>query len=453
MCFRNCLPFSRLLPYPLRLHLIEEICHPVYMCKRDPELNLPCPKWPSWALLRHLLALILVITSISCASQNDAAFEFGEPLDLSSEMGEGVSPNIAISGSGNRAIAWVVANESGSNGDLAVAVNGERPVVIHDVLGQVQAHEEAPPQLVFANDSTIHILYVVTKDVGRRFPVSALRAVRSHNKGATWSAPVTVTDDTLVFGSPNFHSLSIGEDATLYASWLDGRSGQASTYMTASRDGGETWKENSRVSSGESCPCCRTSVAGGANGKVYVAWRAVLEGGIRDIVVAASDDYGRTFKPPVRVFADNWEFSGCPHAGPSLKIDRQGSVHILWWTGQPKGGGVFYSRSDDGADTFAPPVTIHHQPIPIPTHVQLALFPDRRVLTVWDDLHAEPSRIVMRISEDRGQTFGRVHQISEGSEAAQHPVVEMDSSSAQIAWVEKGTRRTVFLRELLFIPR
>lgn len=427
------------------------------MHNTDSELSSPGPNWPRRALSRHLLTLILVITFVACSSQNDsqngAAFEFGELLDLSSEMGEGISPNIAISSSGDRAIAWIVANESGSNGDLAVVVNGERPVLIHDELGQVQAHEEAPPQLVFANDSTIHILYVVTKDVGRRFPVSALRAVRSLNKGATWSAPVTVTDDTLVFGSHNFHSLSIGEDATLYASWLDGRSGQANTYMTASRDGGQTWQDNSRVSVGESCPCCRTSVAGGSNGKVYVAWRAVLDGGIRDIVVAASDDYGQTFKPPVRVFADNWEFSGCPHAGPSLKIDPQGAVHILWWTGQPERGGVFYARSDDAANTFAPPVSIHRQPIPIPTHVQLALFSDSRVLAIWDDLYAKPSRIVMRVSEDKGQTFGRVHQISDGQEAAQHPVVELDSSSVQIAWVEKGTRMTVFLRELLFKPR
>ena len=95
-------------------------------------------------------------------------------------------------------------------------------------------------------------------------------------------------------------------------------------YLTRSTDGGHTFAPNRRVSIGEVCPCCRTALVSGTDGSLYIAWRTVLPGNIRDIVVARSTDGGATWSAARRVHADDWVFEACPHAGPALAVDSSG---------------------------------------------------------------------------------------------------------------------------------
>src|SRR5690606_26159532 len=127
--------------------------------------------------------------------------------------------------------------------------------------GPIEPHGESPPKIAYASDGSLDALYVVGKVVpGRRFPLAALRFARSPDGGKTWDEPVSITDDS-TFGSHNFHALHIARDGTIYAAWLDGRSGKSRAFATRSDDGGRTWAPNLPISTGEACPCCRTALA------------------------------------------------------------------------------------------------------------------------------------------------------------------------------------------------
>ena len=158
---------------------------------------------------------------------------------------------------------------------------------------------------------------------------------------------MTVNDGT-EFGSHNFHALTAAPDGSLLATWLEARQGKSGVWMSRSTDGGKTWSENRAIYSDPTCPCCRTSVAVASDGAMYVAWRAILPGDVRDVVVTRSRDGGATWSAPVRTREDGWVYPGCPHAGPSLKVDARGVVHVGWWTGKEGEAGVYYARSEDG---------------------------------------------------------------------------------------------------------
>jgi hypothetical protein len=364
------------------------------------------------------------------------------PRAVSAPTAVGTAPMFAVAPSGAEAIAWISAPDSGADGRLYVSVNGRAPVEMRDTLGAIAAHGEAPPQMAYGPDGALNALYVVGKEVpGARFPRSALRFVRSVDGGAHWSAPVTVTDDS-VFGSHNFHALHAAADGTLYAAWLDGRTGKSAVYVTHSTDGGRTWAPNQRVSLGEACPCCRTAIATASDGTVYLAWRMVYPGSVRDIVVAHSTDHGATWSEPVRVHDDHWVFDACPHAGPSLRVDASGAVHIAWWTGKEGAAGVYYARSDDHGATFSTPVPLGIAQYSRPAHVQLALGPERSVLAAWDDGTKQVPEVVLRVSRDGGRTFAPPQVVSADGRAATFPVLAIsDSGSATavaIAWSEES---------------
>ncbi len=63
--------------------------------------------------------------------------------------------------------------------------------------------------------------------------------------------------------------------------------------------------------------------------------------------MARADPGTLRFGAAVPLRADGWVFPACPHAGPSLAIDADGTVHAAWYTGVEGRQGLWYTRSDD----------------------------------------------------------------------------------------------------------
>ena len=387
---------------------------------------------------------VLSIALAGC-TRGEAVVTLDAPHALSAPTRVGTAPMFAVAPSGERAAAWVSAPAGGTDGRLYVATMAAgdtvagAPAEVRDTLGPIEAHGESPPKIAYGADGTLHAIYVVAKEVAnRRFPLSALRYVRSADGGRTWSAPVTVTDDS-TFGSHNFHALHVAADGTPYAAWLDGRAGKSSAWVTHSPDGGRTWAPNRRVETGgESCPCCRTALASARDGTLYLAWRKVFPGNVRDVVVATSHDRGLTWGAPVRVHADGWVFEGCPHAGPSIAVDERGRLHAAWWTGKEGAAGVFYARSDDGGRSFGRPVAIDSSDFSRPAHVQLALGDSGRLAVVWDDGRRATPRVMLRVSRDGGARFEAPVAVSAEGRAAGYPVLAVRGRTLTVAWSERS---------------
>ncbi|HJU65172.1 MAG TPA: sialidase family protein, partial [Gemmatimonadaceae bacterium] len=252
-----------------------------------------------------------------------------------------------------------------------------------------------------------------------------------------WSAAGTVTDDS-TFGSHNFHALHVARDGIVYVAWLDGRHGKSAAYISRSTDGGATWDPNRRVAEGEACPCCRTAIATASDGTLYVAWRAVLPGNVRDVVVARSTDGGSTWSEPVRAHADDWVFDACPHAGPSLVVGGDDRVHVAWWTGKEGSAGVFYAQSSDGARSFSRAIPLGVAELSRPAHVQLALGEDGTVAVTWDDGTREQPDVALRLSRDGGRSFGVTYRLSAPGRVATFPVLAMTARGLTVAWSEQS---------------
>jgi hypothetical protein len=365
-----------------------------------------------------------------------------ETTTPSNQTQVGRAPAYALSPDGAESVLWVSAPEGGTHGRLQL-LRGSQLLEIGDSLGVVEAHDEAPPKIAYGSDSSsLYILYVVSRDEGKRFPTSALRFIASSDGGASWSAPVTVTDDS-EFGSHNFHALHVARDGVVYVSWLDGRNGVSNVYVARSGDRGRTWERNRRVYEGEACPCCRTNMASDSKGNLFLAWRTVMEGDIRDIVVSRSADGGASWTDPARVNADNWVFPGCPHAGPDMKVDDQDRLHIAWWTGLPGKAGVYYAHSDDAALSWSEPQAMGVAEYSRPASVQLALSKPGRVLVVWSDGTLEVPSVVMKVSRNRGGHFGERIQLSDPARHAFFPVLGVRDSLFTVLWSEQSPQYAI----------
>lgn len=385
-------------------------------------------------ITRFISLIALVIGTQACRDAG-ARTTLSEPETVSASTTVGAAPMFAVSPAGKRAVAWVSAPDGGTDGRLYVATGGA-PSELRDSLGPIEPHGEAPPKIAYAPDGGLYALYAVAKVVpGRRFPMSSLRLAKSADDGATWTAPVTIASDS-AFGTRNFHALHVAGDGAVYVAWLESSQGKSKTFLTRSTDAGTTWSTPVMADSAQSCPCCRTAIATARDGTLYLAWRTVLPGNVRDVVVARSKDGGATWGAPVRAHADNWVFDGCPHAGPSMQVDSAGTVHIAWWTGKQGSAGTYYAKSTDAGETFQPAVPLGVGEYSAPAHVQLALGPEGTVVAVWDDGTVKTPKVVMRVSHDGGASFSQPTLVSAEGRAATFPVLALRNEELTIAWSE-----------------
>jgi len=336
--------------------------------------------------------------------------------------------------------AWAATTGESTNIYAAVSENAGAsfgaPVRVNDVDGDARVNGEQPPRVAVGKD-------IVVAWQSRRTGVSQVRLARSTDLGRAFAPAITVHDATLT-GARGWSSLVLDADGAAHIAWLDGRNatrlradasagrlpGLAAKKPAAQAQmpaGGHAHSEPTRQDIFQAsvrpdgaraeasvatnvCFCCKTSVAAGPNGAVFVAWRHIYPVNLRDMAVAASTDGGRTFGPPIRVSEDGWQLEGCPEDGPSIGVDRSGAVHIAWPTladvkSETQRKGIFYSVSTDGGRTFAPRVRLDDGDVKNAAHPQLSIV-DGRPVVVWDESGPAGPRIrARRIGEPAFTAF------------------------------------------------
>ena len=384
----------------------------------------------------------------------------------------GVSnPTVALQPDGAPLVAWV-----GQDGNVFVARRATggsfgKAVRANDVAGEAAPHEQAPAQVAVGRDGHAYVIWQTRVPIaGRRFPASDLRFARSTDGGLTFEPARTINDDA--GGQPTshtFHDLYVDREGTVFVSWIDGRTtegrkvaggareqrapagllradstghhhGGAAAQLgpeirvARSTDGGQTFSA-SVVVDHDACPCCRTSLARAPDGTLFVAWRKIFAGDVRDVVVARSTDGGATFEAPVRVHEDGWVYPGCPHAGPSIAVDSAGVLHVVWYTGAEGRAGLYVAASHDGGQTFGAPQPLSKGTAPV-SHARLAPTPDG-VWIAWEDRNQPGGRVAL----SRCGPDGVLRFAGELRGEGRSPAIAAVGGAPAVAWLAGDTVR------------
>jgi hypothetical protein len=266
-------------------------------------------------------------------------------------VAEGRDPVLAVRASGalsllkvDKGDLWVQTSFDGGDGF-------EHGVRVNDIAGEVSSHAESSPQMQVRTRSEFYCLWQTRRG---QSDGSVLRFARSMNWGESFTKAIDLDTSS---SSQSFFTMNVSPNGTIYAAWLDGRdrgkgrAGTSAVYLARSVNRGLSFEKPVRVAL-DVCPCCRPNIAFTGDRAVFVTWRGVLDGNVRDIFVASSNDEGATWSAPVRVAEDNWKLNGCPHSGASMaSIGKR--LFIAWHAVREKQTALSIAHSDDGAKTFS----------------------------------------------------------------------------------------------------
>lgn len=254
--------------------------------------------------------------------------------------------SLAADAHGRVALTFVTRDTTGAM-DLWLSISTDSGVMfgeprrVNERAGAVSSFAEARPMAAFGGDGRLAIIWTEMRS-GSGHGHGSMAAdvwVRSSGDGGATLGPISrVNDDAR--GKPAYHgfaTLAFAEDGALFAAWMDerdnppqeGEASSAALYGAVSRDGGQRWEKNVRITD-RLCPCCRNAIATAAPATVAIAYRAAGHD-LRDPALALSTDGGRTFAMDTVLSADGWKIQGCPVAGPGLTASEDGGT-IAWYS-------------------------------------------------------------------------------------------------------------------------
>jgi hypothetical protein len=359
------------------------------------------------------------------------------------------------------AAVWAATGARGTG--IYVSVSDDRgthfgaPMRVNDLQGDATANGEQPPRVTMQGPD-VSVLWVA-----KRNGAAAIRSALSTDGGKTFAAARTITPPD-VTGARGWESATISDAGVIHAAWLDGRNAAAPIVTHtpgAHHHGGDmrqdifhaAWRGDGAPVEGlvatNVCFCCKTAVASRGD-EVFVAWRHLFDGGVRDIAVAHSID-GRTFSSPVRVSPDNWKIDACPDDGPAMAVAPDGRLHVVWPTlvndaGHPRIG-IFHAVSGDGGATFSSRERIDGARGTDPAHPQLIVGSDGAPVFAWDELTAGRRQVAIRHGHEPVQV------ISTGR-AASYPAIADAGENLIAAWTDQsGDTSEIVIRRVPVLQR
>lgn len=168
-----------------------------------------------------------------------------------------------------------------------------------------------------------------------------IRVVRSTDRGATWSTPISPHRDGTKTQHGFVSMIAAGDDRLLMA-WLDGRRAAATashtsddsthdhesapmTLRSAVLNRASQISEEFEIDE-KTCSCCQTDMARWA-GQALIVYRDRTDDEVRDISVAQ-----RTlarWESPKAIHNDGWKIEGCPVNGPAIAVS--GRKGLVFW--------------------------------------------------------------------------------------------------------------------------
>lgn len=199
------------------------------------------------------------------------------------------------------------------------------PLSLSGQLTATSSCAAAVPTVDVEGNIDVLLTYKTSGPAGAQPPPQSVTFVRSTDKGASFSDPVTVSDTPQTFDVDNAQIVTTSP-REVYVVW----SGTGTTFFAHSRNFGKSFSEP-RILSGSSS---QSALAVDWCGVVNVAWADSTldpDGRTSDIFLGRSGDEHRKFQNPVdlSLTANQSEIS------PRLVVNHRGDAYIVWQANEP----------------------------------------------------------------------------------------------------------------------
>jgi hypothetical protein len=181
--------------------------------------------------------------------------------------------------------------------------------------------------------------------------------------------------------------------------------------------------------------CAGSLVATTARGDTaFAAWWSPRPDSTALLVVARSDDGGRSWRAPETADSTDHGHTGCQRPAPFIAADTaNGYVHVVYFMVAAEGPGVFFTHSMGGGEMF-------HSPVPLvygerASAAAVSCNGDT-VAVAYVDPNAATPQVWLALSRTTGHIFESRTEVSPSTVQAARPAVAVRGHRVAVSWTE-----------------
>ena len=229
--------------------------------------------------------------------------------------------------------------------------------------------------------------------------------------------------------------LSLPRGGSVFIEWTD--SGQI--LFRASNDGGRTFGTTQNISNGEGSDGDIASFGQ----SIYIVWNVDnVPGGDEEIFFRASNDGGQTFGQILNL-------SNNPTESQIGRVAAYGqNVYVVWEDTASGNEEIFFRASTDGGQTFGQVQNLSMDEVDSDNPDIYAY--GQNVYVVWNafDPSTGDREVFFRASNDGGQTFGQIQNLSSNAGTSDSPKITAYEQNVYVVWEDEtlGNEPEIFFR-------
>lgn len=277
------------------------------------------------------------------SGSSDGGTTWSPVINVSNNYGPSYNPAVAVDSGGNVHAVW---NDQASGFTQIVysksTDGGATWSAITDISKSSRGTSESPE---IAVDSANNIYLVWQDDAPANGDIFCSK---SADGGATWSAPVNVSNN---YGYSGYAAIDLDSSNNLHVVWQDTTPENVDILYSKSSDGGVTWSSTVDISN-DSGSSYLPAIAVDLGNNIHVVWYGLV-GGDGEVFYSKSTDGGATWSAAVNVSkttTSSQEFA--------IAVDSGTNIHVAWVEYLPGNPEIFYSKSTDGGITWNAAVNV-----------------------------------------------------------------------------------------------
>jgi hypothetical protein len=248
-------------------------------------------------------------------------------------------------------------------------------------------------------------------------------------KAAKFKGPRNITPGDQGAFAPR---VALDSSEAIYVVWGDTTGGGRQVMLVRSTDLGETFSEPLNISRSPG-QAFEPEIAIDSAGAINIAWEDTAPGE-SVIMFSRSRDGGQTFSEPARVSTGEGAATEA-----HVRVDSSNNIHVVW-VGESEGGPqAFYSRSTDGGASFSDPVNLSNRP-GREIHKPFLATHDDTIFVAYHEEAGGNKQVYLVRSTDGGASFSNPSQVSQANNStgrAHSPAMIADSSGQlHLIWID-----------------
>ena len=220
-------------------------------------------------------------------------------------------------------------------------------------------------------------------------------------------------------------SLAADDSGRVHAVWHTTQDGRSQVYYRRSLNDGKTWDESVRLAANGSNEHPSIAVT---KDNVFVVWHGIHSASGHSVYLRRSSDGGRSWND-VQIICGS---GAAAHASLATVGDV---VHLIWKDSRDRDTEVYYRRSADAGRTFEEERRLTDAPV-ISYVPSIAASGDLVVLA-WVDTRDGNEEEYIKVSTDRGTTWGPDTRMTDNRMNSWAPSVAVVGQTIHLAWFDQ----------------